>query len=78
MVEDTEYLPKSTTFTGSFLEKRKPLALVKEVPTRWNSTFYMIKRILQLKPALDQYFQQILTRASAADLHDIVACKIDE
>ena len=38
-----------------FLKGGRVLALVKEVETRWNSTYAMIKRIRQLKTPLDEY-----------------------
>ena len=30
-------------------QNKKPLKVIQEVPTRWNSMYHMIKRILELK-----------------------------
>jgi hypothetical protein len=38
--------------------KVPPLMLVLDVPTRWNSTFYMIKRYLQMKDVVNLYIER--------------------
>ncbi len=43
--------------TGTFMEKKKVLQLVKEVPTRWNSKYQCYIRLTQLRPALHEYFK---------------------
>ena len=60
------------------MEKSDALALVKEVPTRWNSTFYMIKRILQLKPAIQKFLTMMIQSAKARDLMELLSCKLED
>ena len=31
------------------------LALINDVPTRWNSTYYMLRRALVLQESIDEY-----------------------
>jgi hypothetical protein len=38
-----------------FVKKGKVLSLVKDVETRWNSTFSMMHRIKQLRQPLEKY-----------------------
>ncbi|XP_070072653.1 zinc finger BED domain-containing protein 4-like [Drosophila takahashii] len=49
------FIKRSSTAMAKFREAQMvtdPLGLVQEVPTRWNSAFQMIERILQTKEAL--------------------------
>lgn len=43
-------------------QNKKPLKVIQEVPTRWNSMYHMIKRILELK----NYITIILLKMSNA------------
>ena len=40
---------------------KKPLRVVQEVATRWNSTFYMMQRLVQLKQPLRLYLEDAMT-----------------
>ena len=35
--------------------EEQPLKVVQDVPTRWNSSFYMIQRLLLLRPYIREY-----------------------
>ncbi|CAG8856305.1 21054_t:CDS:1, partial [Gigaspora margarita] len=38
---------------------REPLDVIKDVDTRWNSTFYSIERLVYLKPAIIQLYSTL-------------------
>uniref|UniRef100_A0A6P7F946 Zinc finger BED domain-containing protein 4-like n=1 Tax=Diabrotica virgifera virgifera TaxID=50390 RepID=A0A6P7F946_DIAVI len=44
---------------GTANEQKDPYTLVQEVPTRWNSCFYMIQRILQTSESLNKTLLKI-------------------
>jgi len=40
---------------------KKPLRVVQEVTTRWNSIFYMMYRLVQLRQPIRLYFEDAMT-----------------
>lgn len=55
VIESLHYFKKSNIATLTLRKEKtdrnpdvEPLQLIQEVPTRWNSVYYMIKRILKL------------------------------
>lgn len=46
--------------------------------TRWNSTFYMVKRLLQLKPAVQKFLNMMIQNAKAKDLMELLQCKLED
>ena len=40
---------------------KKPLRVVQEVATRWNSTFYVMQRLVQLKQPIRLYLEDAMT-----------------
>jgi len=49
--------PKATSLLNSLQDD--PLKLIQDVPTRWNSTFLMIERFLQLKEPVSKALDQL-------------------
>ena len=51
---------------------KKVLRVVQEVPTRWNSTFYMLQRLALLKQPIHLYLEDTMTEVDrrSYDLSD--------
>ena len=47
-MDDELYAAQSTS--------TEAVGLVKDVETRWNSTYYLCKRMLELRPAIDHFW----------------------
>ncbi|KAF4031496.1 hypothetical protein GN244_ATG16664 [Phytophthora infestans] len=47
-----------------------PLTVIKDVATRWNSTHHMIRRLLQLRPAIQDFFAYMQTSKGKEDFSD--------
>ena len=60
-------LAKCRHLVGHFKQKQKTLGftkmlhVVQEVPTRWNSTFYMLQRLVLLKQPIRLYLEDTMT-----------------
>lgn len=52
---------KHSVVASDELRKATPLKLIQEVPTRWNSCFYMIERFLQLRPIVNDIINRHIT-----------------